>query len=197
MATTATWGSHAYMLRDAAKGKLIDIPREVLGIDIVSADMWECTRMVFSETVHTQADRSACLTMIVQGLIDVAAQQGATQLILLSRLAMMRSLRQLGFGVQWIGEPNTNDNYGRRYAFCRSRSRGPYRMCLGPRTAAATACSVSMMKRCRARLIGGLAGRDGYAGACLRVRDRPFGARHRSRVRMAAPFCQGEARQKG
>jgi N-acyl-L-homoserine lactone synthetase len=117
MATTATWGSHAYMLRDAAKGKLIDIPREVLGIDIVSADMWECTRMVFSETVHTQADRSACLTMIVQGLIDVAAQQGATQLILLSRLAMMRSLRQLGFGVQWIGEPNTNDNYGRRYAF--------------------------------------------------------------------------------
>ena len=67
MATTATWGSHSYMLRDAVQGKLIDIPPEVLGEDIVSADIWECTRLVMSETVETQAERSACLTMIVQG----------------------------------------------------------------------------------------------------------------------------------
>jgi N-acyl-L-homoserine lactone synthetase len=116
MATTATWGSHTNMLCDSAKGKLIDIPREVLGSVIVSADMWECTRLVFSETVDTQADRSACLKMIVQRLIDVASQQGAMQLMLLLRLAMMRSLRQLGFGAQRIGEPNTNNNDGRRYA---------------------------------------------------------------------------------
>jgi N-acyl-L-homoserine lactone synthetase len=86
MATTATWGGHSYMLRDAVQGKLIDIPPEVLGEDIVSADIWECTRLVMSETVETQAERSACLTMIVQGLINVAADQGATQLMSLSPL---------------------------------------------------------------------------------------------------------------
>ncbi len=116
MATTATWGSHTYMLRDAVKGKLIDIPPEVLGRDIVSADMWECTRLVISDDVTTQAERSACLTVIVQGLIDVAADQGASQLISLSPLALMRALRQLGFGAERIGEPYTNDNDGRRYA---------------------------------------------------------------------------------
>ena len=116
MATTATWGSHSYMLRDAVKGKLIDIPPEVLGRDIVSADMWECTRLVMSDDVATQADRSMCLTMIVQGLIDVAAIQGAQQLMSLSPLALMRALRQLGFGAERIGEPYTNENDGRRYA---------------------------------------------------------------------------------
>lgn len=116
MATTATWGSHSYMLRDGVQGKLIDIPPEVLGEDIVSADIWECTRLVMSETVETQAERSACLTMIVQGLINVAADQGATQLMSLSPLALMRALRQLGFGAQRIGAPYTNDNDGRRYA---------------------------------------------------------------------------------
>lgn len=30
MATTAKWGTHSYMLRDAVKGKLIDIPPSVL-----------------------------------------------------------------------------------------------------------------------------------------------------------------------
>ena len=116
MATTAQWGSHSYMLRDAVQGKLIDIPPEVLGDDIVSEKMWECTRLVMSDDVATQADRSTCLTLIVQGLIDVAADQGASQLMSLSPLALMRALRQLGFGAERIGEPYTNDNDGRRYA---------------------------------------------------------------------------------
>lgn len=116
MATTATWGSHSYMLRDAVQGKLIDIPAEVLAQDIVSPDMWECTRLVISDAVDTQAARSTCLTMIVQGLIDVAADQGATTLMSLSPLALMRALRQLGFGAERIGEPYVNDNDGRRYA---------------------------------------------------------------------------------
>ncbi|WP_237062195.1 acyl-homoserine-lactone synthase [Loktanella sp. M215] len=116
MATTATWGSHSYMLRDAVQGKLTDIPAAVLGRDIVSREMWECTRLVMADTVGTQAARSTCLTMIVQGLIDVAADQGATSLMSLSPLALMRALRQLGFGAERIGGPYTNDNDGRRYA---------------------------------------------------------------------------------
>ncbi len=116
MSTTAQWGSHTYMLRDAVKGKLIDIPPSVLGQDIVRQDMWECTRLVMSEEVNTHAERSECLSLIVSGLVDVAAEQGASSLMSLSPLALMRALRQLGFGAERIGEPYLNEGDGRRYA---------------------------------------------------------------------------------
>jgi len=116
MSTKAEWGSHTYMLRDAVQGKLIDIPAHVLGRDIQQDDMWECTRLVMSDEVSTHAERSECLSKIVGGLVDVAAENGASQLMSLSPLALMRALRQLGFGAERIGEPYLNDNDGRRYA---------------------------------------------------------------------------------
>ena len=70
MPTTAKWGTHTYMLRDAVQGKLIDIPPSVLGRDIVDEDLWECTRLVIDDSVQTHADRSTCLALIVDGLID-------------------------------------------------------------------------------------------------------------------------------
>lgn len=116
MSTTVRWGSHTYMLRDAVKGKLIDIPPSVLGEDIAEARTWECTRLVMSDDVTTHADRSTCLALIVEGLISVAAEQGAERLMSLSPLALMRALRQLGFGAQRIGDPYLNEGDGRRYA---------------------------------------------------------------------------------
>lgn len=116
MATTAKWGGHSYMLRDAVKGKLIDIPPSVLGQDIVDDQIWECTRLVISDSVDTHAARSTCLALIVQGLIDVAAEQGAKRLMSLSPLALMRALRQLGFEAERIGDPYLNEGDGRRYA---------------------------------------------------------------------------------
>lgn len=119
MSTTAKWGSHTYMLRDAVKGKLIDIPPEVLGKDIAQPDVWECTRLVMSHDVRTHAARSTCLSLIVGGLIEVAADQGATSLMSLSPLALMRALRQLGFGAERVGEPYKNGHDGRNYAVLR------------------------------------------------------------------------------
>lgn len=116
MATTTQWGSHSYMLRDALRGKLIDIPKSVMVADVATPDVWECTRLVISDDVKTHAARSTCLSMIVQGLIDVAADAGAKQLMSLSPLALMRALRQLGFGAERIGEPYLNEGDGRRYA---------------------------------------------------------------------------------
>lgn len=115
MSTNVQWGSHTYMLRDAVKGKLIDIPASVMDQDIASDKTWECTRLVMSDDVTTHADRSMCLSMIVEGLIGVAADRGADRLMSLSPLALMRALRQLGFGAERIGEPYLNDD-GRRYA---------------------------------------------------------------------------------
>lgn len=116
MSTTTKWGSHTYMLRDAVKGKLIDIPPSVLGRDVASDDVWECTRLVIDDRVNTHAARSTCLSLIVEGLADVAASQGAVELMSLSPLALMRALRQLGFGARRIGDPYLNEGDGRRYA---------------------------------------------------------------------------------
>lgn len=116
MPTTAKWGDHTYMLRDAAKGKLINIPPEVMGEEIVDGDMWESTRIVISDEIKTHAERSTCLTLIMDGLIDVTTQNGGTKLMGLSTVAFMRALRQLGFDAHRLGETYLNDSDGRRYA---------------------------------------------------------------------------------
>ena len=115
MATTAAWGSHTYMLRDAVQGKLIDIPADIMGAEVAQRGVWECTRLVISDDVRAHADRSLCLSMIVEGLIGVAADHGAERLMSLSPLSLMRALRQLGFAAERVGEPYRNDD-GRQYA---------------------------------------------------------------------------------
>ena len=98
------------------KGKLIDIPPEVMNEDIVDNDLWECTRLVIDDSIRTHAERSTCLSLIVDGLIETAAEKGATRLMSLSPLALMRALRQLGYDADRIGSPYLNEGDGRRYA---------------------------------------------------------------------------------
>lgn len=119
MATTAVWGSHTYMLRDAYSGKLPHIPPHVMSVDIATPNVWECTRLVISDSLTTQAERSECLSMIVDGLVDIARHQGAEELICLSSLALMRALRQIGYQVSRLGETYRNGEDGRLYAVLR------------------------------------------------------------------------------
>ncbi len=116
MATTATWGEHTYMLRDAYSGKLPHIPPHVMSVEIATPNVWECTRLVISDELTTQAERATCLAMIVDGLVDTARAKGAEDLICLSSLALMRALRQLGYGVERLGETYRNGEDGRQYA---------------------------------------------------------------------------------
>jgi acyl homoserine lactone synthase len=116
MPTTSTWGQYTYMLRDAVAGKLVDIPQAVLGAEIETPKVWECTRLVMSESVSNHADRARCLSLIVEGLADVARRHGASELMSLSPLSLMRALRQLGWQAGRIGEPYDNPGDGRRYA---------------------------------------------------------------------------------
>lgn len=115
MSTTATWGGHTYMLRDAVAGKLVDIPADIMAVEVASNAVWECTRLVISDNLRTHAERSTCLSLIVGGLIGVAAENGADRLMSLSPLALMRALRQLGYAADRVGEPYRNDD-GRQYA---------------------------------------------------------------------------------
>lgn len=114
--TSARWGEHTYMLRDAYEGKLGDIPPDVMIGEIATNDVWECTRLVMSDAVSTAAERSRCLQLIVDGLVSVAGENGAREMMSLSPLSLVRALRQLGFAAERVGEPYKNEGDGRRYA---------------------------------------------------------------------------------
>ncbi|MFO1176681.1 MAG: acyl-homoserine-lactone synthase [Paracoccaceae bacterium] len=116
MPTTSSWGQYTYMLRDAVAGKLADIPAQVMGSEVQRPDVWECTRLVMSDSVNNHQDRALCLSLIVEGLADVARRHGASELMSLSPLSLMRALRQLGWAADRIGEPYDNPGDGRRYA---------------------------------------------------------------------------------
>jgi acyl homoserine lactone synthase len=116
MPTTATWGRYTYMLRDAHHGGLGEIPASAMPSDIVAREVWECTRLVISNSVASHAERADCLSLIVSGLIDIANHHGGVELMSLSPLPLMRALRQLGFAADRLGEPYVSDTDGRRYA---------------------------------------------------------------------------------
>lgn len=115
MPTTAVWGGHTYMLRDAFSGKLPHIPPHVMQVEIATPHVWECTRLVISDELATQADRSECLELIVDGLVDTVRAAGGDEMICLSSLALMRALRLLGYDVGRIGETYRNGEDGRAY----------------------------------------------------------------------------------
>ena len=119
MATSTSWGSHSYMLRDAFAGKLEHIPAQVMPRDIASPLIWECTRLVLSDEVCSQAERSECLALIIDGLVEIVLRHGGTELISLSPLHLMRAMRQLGYAVTPLGETYRNAEDGRTYGVLR------------------------------------------------------------------------------
>jgi N-acyl-L-homoserine lactone synthetase len=123
MATTATWGQHTYMLRDAYSGKLPHIPPHVMSVDIASPLVWECTRLVISNTLTTQSQRSECMRLLVDGLVDLVLAHGAEEMICLSSLHLMRALRTIGYDVTRLGETYRNDEDGRQYGVLRMPAR--------------------------------------------------------------------------
>ena len=119
MATTATWGQHTYMLRDAYSGKLPHIPPHIMSVDIATPKVWECTRLVISSDLTTAADRAECMRLIVDGLVDLVRRHGAEELICLSSLHLMRALRTIGYDVSRLGETYRNGEDGRQYGVLR------------------------------------------------------------------------------
>ncbi len=116
MPTSAAWGRHTYMLRDALRGELVQIPPAVMPEDIASAAVWECTRLVVSDDLDCHRSRSTCLALVVDGLLGIGQAHGARELISLSPLTLVRTLRQAGFPASRRGEPYASEADGRRYA---------------------------------------------------------------------------------
>ena len=114
MSTMAEWNGAGCMLNDVIEGKLPTIPISVIDAPIKTPDVWECSRLVMAEDIGTVEDRAECLALIVDGLADMARAQGATELMSLTRLPLLRALRQLGWACDRIGKPYMQD--GRSYA---------------------------------------------------------------------------------
>jgi len=125
MSTAATWGKHSYMLRDARRGQIDQIPRNALDADIATDDVWECTRLVTSDSVVGRADRALCLSMVVDGLVEIATRHGGVELVTLTRPSLMRALRQLGFDVNQLGPAYLSESDGCRYAVLQMPATAP------------------------------------------------------------------------
>ncbi len=117
MPTTSVWGRHSYMLRDALRGDLA-IPPSVVTEEIATEAVWEITRLVISDAIATQAERSYCLSQLLNGAINLVRENGGDELISLSPLPMARALRQLGFPARRVGAPYCESD-GRSYAMLR------------------------------------------------------------------------------
>ena len=124
MATTAQWGTHTYMLRDAVDGKLIGIPTDILPAAEVTPTVWEATRIVISEDIKTHAERSECLGMLLDGVVSQARAHGGTEIMALCPPVFARTMRQLGYPVYPIGEPYVNAHDNRKYVAMKGKIAG-------------------------------------------------------------------------
>ena len=114
LSTLAEWNGAGCMLNDVLAGKLPTTPKSVIDGPIRSAQVWECSRLVMAEDIGSAEDRAECLALIVDGLAEMARAQGADELMSLTRLPLLRALRQLGWACDRIGTPYTQG--GRSYA---------------------------------------------------------------------------------
>ncbi len=114
--TTAKWGPHSYMLKDATEGKLGSIPTDIMDKAVVNDRVWETTRMVISDSLQTHAERSECLERIVEGIQEISTGHGATEVVCLTLPPMVRALRSLGWPAERRGQPYQCPDDGRTYA---------------------------------------------------------------------------------
>ncbi len=119
MPTTAVWGTHTYMLRDALHGSLHSIPSSAIPEEIVTGDVWECSRLVVDHDATSPADRANALALIVEGLVDITLSHGGTELVTLTRVSLLRPLRQMGWDASRLGETYRSAGDGLQYAVLR------------------------------------------------------------------------------
>lgn len=123
MPVAVRWGAHGCMLADAMAGHLQGIPPWIVAPDQDISRAWECTRLVISDRVVGFERRTECLGLIVDGLIAMAAAEGAEDLVSLSPMPLQRALRQLGHDVSRIGQPYKCTSDGRTYSALRMPAR--------------------------------------------------------------------------
>ncbi|KAA9009267.1 acyl-homoserine-lactone synthase [Histidinibacterium aquaticum] len=139
--TNAEWGATTYMLRDAQSGRIGGIPSDLIDQQIVTGGMWECTRLVISPELKGMKSRIDCLGLICQGLVEMAMEEGATELMSLSNLWLLRALKTLGYDAELMSQPYVNSEDGHKYAVMKMTAEPVWEM-----TRAATKADVAAQK---------------------------------------------------
>ena len=123
--TTARCGIYSYMLRDAQRGLLEEIPTDVLYFEApVSDTIWEASRLFVSQNVPA-AQRSAVQKELMRALSAAALSMGAKQVIGIVPAVWSRWLRRLGLDAVAVGPSFAADGTVSQAAlFSTSRQRG-------------------------------------------------------------------------
>lgn len=115
MPTTAIWGDDRFMVVDASDGRMPGIPAHIMPRIKASEFLWETSRLVISDEIETREERYECLGLIIEGMVDILTRHGATNLMALSSVAMLRTLRQIGYDVSRMGKSYRDGDDGRLY----------------------------------------------------------------------------------
>lgn len=142
MPNSARWGTHTYMLNDAVEGRIASIPGTVMEGVRVATRIWEVTRLVVSDALTTQAERSECLSLMLGGIESLLLRFGGVEAISLSPVPMVRAVRSLGFEAERRGEPYLCED-GRKYAVLGIPIRAHMRPGAGAPASAALAAAAS------------------------------------------------------
>jgi N-acyl-L-homoserine lactone synthetase len=101
--TTARCGIYSYMLRDAQKGLLDEIPSDVLFFEApVSPSIWEASRLFISQDVPSHR-RVMIQSVLMETLSKAARELGASQVIGIVPAVWSRWLRRLDLGAVPVG----------------------------------------------------------------------------------------------
>ncbi|SFC87174.1 N-acyl-L-homoserine lactone synthetase [Tropicimonas isoalkanivorans] len=115
MPVNAVWGTKTSMFQDAMLGKIEGIPSDLVTGSFDPEISWECTRLIIDDSVTGADARKTCLNLIVDGLAQMASDQGAKVLVSLSPPPLQRALRGLGHDVSQIGRTYRCESDGRNY----------------------------------------------------------------------------------
>lgn len=103
MPTTAKCGQYSYMLRDAQRGLLADIPNDVLFMDApVREDVWEATRLFVAVDVSSKR-RLIIQTILLEQMAASARELGARAVIGIVPAVFSRWMKRIGMSATPIG----------------------------------------------------------------------------------------------
>ena len=101
--TTAQCGQYTYMLRDAQRGLLENIPADVLFMEApVRRDIWEATRLFVVASVSSQR-RLVIQTILLEHMAASARELGATAIIGIVPAVFSRWMKRIGMNATPIG----------------------------------------------------------------------------------------------
>lgn len=107
--TTAMCGIYSYMLRDAQRGLLEEIPTDVLFFEApVSDSIWEASRLFISPQIPAHR-RSVVQSVLMATLSTAARDMGASQVIGIVPAVWSRWLRRLDLNAVPVGPKFTID----------------------------------------------------------------------------------------